>query len=160
MVLISTGIAGAILQPLKIINTDGGAVLHMLSMQSPLLPDFSEHFGELYFSEVLPGKIKAWKLHRSQTQLFAVPWGKVKIVLFDGRPQSDTYRKVCVLNLGRPDNYMLLKIPPLIWHGFEAISDFPALICNCSDLPHNPEEYEKISYDDSNAPCAWPGRII
>ena len=34
-------------------------------------------FGELYISELLPNKIKAWKLHLKQTQNITVPIGKV-----------------------------------------------------------------------------------
>ena len=70
------GIAGALLQPLKVIPTEGGPVLHMLRPGSPLLPDFSKGFGEIYFSEVLPGHVKAWKRHTRQTQDFAVPSGQ------------------------------------------------------------------------------------
>ena len=44
-----------------------GAVLHMLRSDAP---DFIK-FGECYFSEVLPDAIKAWKLHRLQTQNLA-----------------------------------------------------------------------------------------
>ncbi len=47
-------------------------------------PEF-EKFGECYFSEIFPGKIKAWKRHNLQTQNLAVPIGLIKIVFFDSR---------------------------------------------------------------------------
>ncbi|MDY5430736.1 MAG: dTDP-4-dehydrorhamnose 3,5-epimerase, partial [Desulfovibrio sp.] len=67
------GIDGVSFQPLKVIDTPGGPVLHMLRPDSPLRPhaetaDGELHLGEVYFSEVLPGAIKAWKRHRRQTQ--------------------------------------------------------------------------------------------
>ena len=67
------GIIGVCFQPLKIIDTPGGPVLHMLRPDSPLRPgagtaDGELHLGEVYFSEVLPGAVKAWKRHRRQTQ--------------------------------------------------------------------------------------------
>ena len=80
-----------------------GPVLHMLRPGSALLPDFSKGFGEVYFSEVLPGHIKAWKRHTRQVQHFAVPTGLLRIVLYDGRPDSPTEGVVCELALGRPD---------------------------------------------------------
>ena len=115
------GIAGALLQPLKVISTEGGPVLHMLRPGSPLLPDFSKGFGEIYFSEVLPGHVKAWKQHTRQTQHFAVPAGLLKIVLYDDREGSATRGVLCELALGRPEHYGLLRVPLNVWYGFTAM---------------------------------------
>ena len=54
------GIDGVSFQPLKVITTPGGPVMHMLRPDSPLRPhaetaDGELHLGEVYFSEVLPG---------------------------------------------------------------------------------------------------------
>ena len=150
-----TGIAGALLQELNIIPTQGGPVLHMLKKDSALMPSFPNGFGEIYFSEVLPGAVKAWKRHRRQTQLFAVPAGLLKIVLFDDRADSPTRGTVCELILGRPKQYRLLRIPVGVWYGFTALGSNPALICNCADLPHDPTEGEKRSPGDAAIPYAW-----
>lgn len=77
-------IEGVEVQDLRIIPTEGGPVLHMLRADSPLF----RSFGELYFSEVEPGHVKAWKRHSRQTQHFAVPVGMLKIVLYDDRADS------------------------------------------------------------------------
>ena len=155
---IETGIAGALFQPLKVIPTPGGRVLHMLRAGSPLLPDFADGFGEIYFSEVLPSAVKAWKRHTRQTQLFAVPSGLLHIVLYDDRPDSPTRDSLVERRLGRPDDYGLLRIPPLVWYGFTAVGDMPALICNCADLPHDPAEGERRATDDPAIPYAWSSR--
>ena len=123
------GIIGVCFQPLKIIDTPGGPVLHMLRPDSPLRPgagtaDGELHLGEVYFSEVLPGAVKAWKRHRRQTQYYAVPHG-------------------------------LLRIPTGVWYGFTAAGDGPALICNCADLPHDPEEGEHLPADTKDIPYSW-----
>ncbi|MDE7242182.1 dTDP-4-dehydrorhamnose 3,5-epimerase family protein [Desulfovibrio sp.] len=152
----TTGIEGALFQPLRVIPTPGGPVLHMLRAGSPLLPDFAGGFGEIYFSEVLPGAVKAWKRHKRQTQLFAVPAGLLHIVLYDDRPASPTRGALVERRLGRPDDYGLLRIPPLVWYGFTAVGDAPALICNCADLPHDPAEGERTAPDDPAIPYAWP----
>ena len=94
----------------------------MLRPDSPLLPDFSKGFGEIYFSEVLPGHVKAWKRHTCQTQHFAVPSGLLKIVLYDDRPDSATRGVLCELALGRPEHYGLLRIPVNVWYGFTAMA--------------------------------------
>lgn len=74
----------------------------------------------MYFSEVEPGCVKAWKCHTRQTQRFAVPVGQLKIVLYDDRPESPTRGRIMEVLLGRPDNYALLQIPPRVWYGFTA----------------------------------------
>lgn len=154
--VISTGIDGALFQPLKIIAAQGGPVLHMLRAGAPLLPDFSGAFGEIYFSEVEPGSVKAWKRHTRQTQLFAVPVGRLRIVLYDGRSASPSRGALVERRLGRPDDYGLLRIPPLVWYGFMAEGESPALICNCADIPHDPAEGERLPFDAAAIPYRWP----
>ena len=149
------GINGVSFQPLKVITTPGGPVMHMLRPDSPLLPDFSKGFGEIYFSEVLPGHVKAWKRHTRQTQHFAVPSGLLKIVMYDDRPDSETRGVLCELALGRPEHYGLLRIPVNVWYGFTAMGDAPALICNCADIPHDPTEGQRLPVNDPSIPYQW-----
>ena len=147
---IESKIAGVIVVPLKQIEDERGAVLHMLRSDSP---NFSK-FGEIYFSVVNPGTIKAWKRHRAMAQHFAVPLGRIRLAFFDDRADSPSKGQIEEVILGRPDRYYLICIPPMIWYGFKAISDMPALLANCSDVPHDPNESEQlpilndyISYD-------------
>lgn len=151
----STKIAGVLIQPLKIINTAGGPVLHLLRKSFALFPEFAEDFGEIYFSEILPNCVKAWKKHTLQTQLFAVPAGLIRLVLYDGRQNSPTNGKLEKLLLGRPDNYELVQIPPGIWYGFQCLSSQPAMICNCANLPHNPLEGQTMPQDWTGVPHNW-----
>ena len=128
-----------------------GAVLHMLRNDAP---DFMK-FGECYFSEVLPGAIKAWKLHREQTQNLAVPVGRVRLVIYDDRVGSSTRRNLQIHELGRPDAYLRVKIPPGLWYGFACIGHTPALLANCADLPHDPTESARKPAFDSSIPYDW-----
>jgi dTDP-4-dehydrorhamnose 3,5-epimerase len=110
-------------------------------------PDFAG-FGECYFSEVLPGAIKAWKRHTRQTQNFAVPSGRLRLVALDARESSPTRGRLDVIELGRPDRYARLRIPPGVWYGFRALSATPALIVNCADRPHDPAEGIGVPFDE------------
>lgn len=150
-----TGISGCFLQPLAAIPTPCGPVLHLLREDYALMPKFPQGFGEIYFSEIYPGCVKAWKRHKKQTQHFAVPTGKIKIALFDSRHQSPTNSMLITLLLGRPDHYQLLCIPPGIWYGFQCVSTESALVCNCADLPHEPAEGEKLAPESPLIPFAW-----
>jgi dTDP-4-dehydrorhamnose 3,5-epimerase len=144
-------IAGVSCVELEQIGDERGTVLHMLRSDSP---DFNQ-FGECYFSEIFPTVVKAWKCHVLQTQLLAVPVGRVRFVLFDERENSPDMGKIHVIELGRPDNYCRLKIPPGFWYGFKCISEESALLVNCADIPFEPEESLSRNIDDDSIPYQW-----
>lgn len=148
-------IEGVAFQPLQVMETPAGAVLHGLRGDYPLAPDFRAGWGELYFSEVLRGHVKGWKKHQRQQQLFMVPAGMLRLVLYDDRPASSSRGKILEVMLGRPGNYGLLKIPPLIWHAFAAASEAGALLCNCADMPHDPQEVITLPLDTPDIPYRW-----
>lgn len=144
-------IEGVTVTELRQIGDERGAVLHMLRSDAP---EFTK-FGECYFSEVLPGAIKAWKRHRVQTQNLAVPVGRIRLVIYDEREKSLTRGNLQVLELGRPDAYVRLKISPGLWYSFGCISDIPALLVNCADLPHDPGESETQPVNHPMIPYQW-----
>lgn len=144
-------IEGVALAPLRQIADERGAVLHVLRSDSGGFTTF----GECYCSEIYPGAIKAWKRHRVQTQNLAVVSGRVRFVIFDPRPDSATYRKLEVIELGRPDDYQRLSIPPGVWYGFACTSDIAALVVNCADIPHDPTESEHLAVGDPSIPYNW-----
>jgi dTDP-4-dehydrorhamnose 3,5-epimerase len=144
-------INGVIITELRQITDERGSVLHMLRCDAP---EFIR-FGECYFSEVLPGAVKAWKKHRAQTQNFAVPVGRIRIVIYDDRVASISRGQLQVLELGRPDAYLRVRIPPGLSYGFACISAVPALLANCTDLPHDPTDGELQNEDDPSIPYSW-----
>jgi dTDP-4-dehydrorhamnose 3,5-epimerase len=144
-------IDGVVVNPLREIADERGAVLHFLRADAA---DF-EQFGECYFSEVKPGAVKAWKRHRMQTQNFAVPSGRIRLVIFDDRDGSPSRGKVSEMELGRPDSYMRVRIPPYLWYGFAAIGSSAALLANCADRPHDPSDSETLPSDDPSIPYIW-----
>ena len=147
----SVEIEGVIIQPLKQIADKCGPVLHMLKNDSRLF----KQFGEVYFSEIHSGLVKAWKRHKKQSQNLVVPLGEIWLVIFDDRPNSNTHRKIAQYKLGRPKDYRLIHIPPMLWYGFQGIGDQTSMIANCTDLSHDPEEMESLSADTSQIPYQW-----
>lgn len=145
-------IEGVSVTELRQISDERGAVLHMLRADAP---DFVR-FGECYFSEIAPGAVKAWKRHREQTQNLAVPAGRILLAIYDDRELSLTRGSLLTLELGRPDAYRRVSIPPGLWYGFAAIGSLPALLVNCADLPHSPSESSVKPSDDPSIPYTWP----
>jgi len=127
-------IEGVVIKPLSQFEDERGKVMHMLRSDSEIF----DQFGEVYFSYVNPGMVKAWKRHQLMTQLLTVPYGQVDFVLFDDRKASGTFGKTQQVHIGDRE-HQLLKIPQLIWYGFKGMASHRSLIVNCADLPHDPE---------------------
>ena len=144
-------IDGVLVTGLRQIVDERGAVLHHMRNDAP---EFTV-FGECYFSEMVPGAVKAWKRHRKQTQNLAVPIGRVRFVIYDDRESSPTHDKIQMIELGRPNDYNRLRIPRGLWYGFTCLSDQPALIANCADQPHDPTDAELRPEDDPDIPFHW-----
>lgn len=143
-------IYGVLVEKLHKIEDSRGKVMHMIRRDSPVFTAF----GEVYFSVVNSGVVKAWRKHLKMTQHFAVPVGKIKLVIFDGREGSPSKGKIWEMEIGE-ENYCLVKIPPMLWYGFKGMSDIPALIANCSDMPHDPGEIVRADSSDPTIPYVW-----
>jgi len=154
MSLTTESIAGLQLVPLRQIVDDRGAVLHILRRDSPSFTTF----GEVYCSEVYPGMVKAWHLHRRIPQQLAVVAGRIHLVVYDGRQDSIT-REACVeFELGRPDSYYLTIIPAGTWYGFGCVSDAPALVVSVLSEPHDPDEVQRLPATSELVPYSWVRR--
>jgi dTDP-4-dehydrorhamnose 3,5-epimerase len=145
-----SGIEGLQVTPLRRIADERGAVFHMLREDS----DCFERFGEIYFSMVYPGAIKAWHLHKEMTLNYAVPVGMVKLVCYDDRSDSPTRGNLTELHVGEL-NYALVTIPPLVWNGFKGEGSQPALVANCATIPHQPDEIERLDPFSADIPYEW-----
>jgi dTDP-4-dehydrorhamnose 3,5-epimerase len=136
--------------PLKRILNDKGDVLHMLRSDAP----YFDKFGEVYFSIVNHGVVKAWKKHLRMTQKIAVPVGAVDFVIYDDRERSISKGKIQKISLG-VNNYCLLIIPPMLWYGFQGVDQKPSLIANCTDIVHDPSEVVRKDIDDPEIVYNW-----
>ena len=150
---LTTGVPidGVRLEPLRVIGDERGAVLHVLRVDSP----WFHGFGEVYVSEILPAVQKGWKRHRRMTQYIAVPSGRVRFAFFDARGDSPTSGETWSCELGRPDAYALLIIPPGLWYAWRGVAAYPSLLVNCADLPHDPLESEQSASPQGLAPFQW-----
>lgn len=143
-------IDGVSVTPLRQIHDERGTVMHMLKQSDP---HFRE-FGEIYFSTIFPGVVKAWHLHSRMVINYAVPVGKIKLVLYDDREESPTRGEVQELFLG-PDNYHLVSVPPFVWNGFKGLGGSLSIVANCASIPHDPEEITRLDPIDGGIPYDW-----
>ena len=116
-------------------------------------------FGEIYFSYSHPNTVKAWHLHKRMTVNYVCVVGKIKLVLFDDRPESSTKGALQEIFL-TTENYSLVSVPPGIWNGFKSIENKFSIIANCSDIPHESEEMLRKPHNDPLFNYSWDIKII
>lgn len=145
-------IDGVKVKKLKIIPDDRGRLMEILRRDDPIF----RSFGQVYLTTAKPGVVKAWHYHKKQDDNFTCVHGKMRLALYDARPESPTYKEVndFVISLEEP---MLVHIPKHIYHGFKCVSDTEALVINTVTKPYDykdPDEYRVDAYDN-DIPYDW-----
>jgi dTDP-4-dehydrorhamnose 3,5-epimerase len=143
-------IAGVEIFPLKRIQDERGVVMHMLKESDTHF----QKFGEIYFSVIFPGVVKAWHLHSRMTINYAVVVGNIKLVVYDQRPESKTKGQLQEIFFGQV-NYQLVRVPPGVVNGFTAVGGEKAIVANCADIPHDPDEIVRIDPFTKAIPYDW-----
>jgi len=143
-------IDGVLVKPLKIIPDERGKVMHMMKCTD----ENFEKFGEIYFSCIYPGVIKAWHDHRKMTINYAVVQGMIKLVLYDGREKSKTKGELMELFVGE-QNYCLVRVPPGVINGFKGVGTKMAIVANCATIAHDPDEIIRIDPYTKKIPYDW-----
>ncbi len=146
----SDTIHDVIITPLKQICDERGKVMHMLRADDTHF----KKFGEIYFSCINPGAIKAWHLHEKMTLNYACVNGMIKLVLYDDRKDSVSNGVVQEVFIGE-SNYKLVTIPPNIWNGFKGISTGSSIVANCSSIAHDPYEIRRLDPIKNDIPYDW-----
>lgn len=143
-------IDGVKITPLRKICDERGMIMHMLRANDPHF----EQFGEVYFATAYPGVIKGWHLHTKQVQNYAVIQGMIKLVMYDDRPESPTYKELMELFIGE-NNYQLIRIPTGVINGWKCIGDKTAILANCSTLPYQDGEMVRFEPFGNDVPYNW-----
>ncbi|GAB6087933.1 polysaccharide biosynthesis C-terminal domain-containing protein [Alkaliphilus crotonatoxidans] len=113
-------------------------------------------FGQVYLTTVYPGVVKAWHYHKLQEDHFFVVKGMLKLVLYDDRPDSETKGMVNEIFMGEYKT-ILVKIPPMVYHGFKGIGIGETLVLNIPTKAYNhqqPDEY-RIDPHENHIPYQW-----
>ncbi|MBI2898742.1 MAG: dTDP-4-dehydrorhamnose 3,5-epimerase family protein [Planctomycetes bacterium] len=145
-------IDGVQIKPLKLIPDERGTLAELLRADDALF----RKFGQVYFTTVYPGVVKAWHYHKIQYDHFACVHGMIKLGLYDDREKSSTKGVVNEFFLGMR-HPILVQIPPLVWHGFKGASVEEAVVINVSTEPYvhaSPDEYRR-PWNDPAIPYDW-----
>ena len=148
-------IEGVKTKKLRVVPDKRGRLMEMFRNDDEMF----EKFGQVYLTTTNPGFVKAWHLHKKQSDNIAVVAGTVKIVLYDARKDSNTAKEVSEFTVG-PDNPVLIHVPPGVYHGWKCISPEEALVINCCTEVYdykNPDEF-RLPFDSNEIPYKWEGK--
>jgi dTDP-4-dehydrorhamnose 3,5-epimerase len=145
-------INGVKIKKLKVIADERGRLMEMLRADD----DLYIKFGQVYMTTAYPGVVKAWHYHKKQVDNFVVVKGMMKVVLYDGREGSPTYKEINEFFMGE-HNPILLQIPAYVYHGFKCISESEALVINCPTEVYDYQEADEFRAQPHGAeiPYDW-----
>lgn len=111
---------------------------------------------QVYQSRLFPGAIGAWSCHARSVDRLFVNQGHLKIVLYDGRDDSPTFRRLMELHTGdaRPG---LVVLPAGVWHGLQNLGSTDALVLNLPTVAYDYEDpdHYRLPWDSSEIPYEW-----
>ena len=139
-------------QKLRLIPDDRGWLMELLRTDREVF----EKFGQAYVTTCYSGVVKAWHYHKLQTDHFTCVLGVAKLALYDPRDDSPIKGMINEFYIGT-SNSILVKIPPLVYHGFTAVGNEMAMIINFPTELYNyeqPNEF-RINPFDKNIPYDW-----
>ena len=145
-------IKGVKTKNLKVIPDERGRLMEILRQDDSLFLEF----GQVYMTTTYPGVVKAWHKHEKQTDNVACIQGMIKLVLYDFREKSSTYKEVNQFLIGI-HNPMLVQIPAGVYHGWMCVSQEEAIIVN---IPTEAYDYEhpdeqRLDPHDNDIPYDW-----
>jgi len=143
-------IEGVIVKELSKIPDERGSVFHMLKKEDS---EFNG-FGEIYFSTIYPGVVKGWHIHKEMELNYAVVKGNIKLVLYDQRKNSKTKGALMEIFMG-DKNYVLVKVPKMVWNGFKGVGIEEAIVANCTTISHRPDEIDRLDPFSDKIPYRW-----
>lgn len=145
-------IEGVKIKKLRVIPDERGRLMEILRSDD----DLFVRFGQVYVTTTYPGVVKAWHLHKKQTDNVACVQGMIKLALYDPREGSSTFNQVDQFYLG-VHQPLMVQIPKDIYHGWMCVSQEEAVVVNVPTEVYNydePDEHRLDAHADQ-IPYDW-----
>jgi dTDP-4-dehydrorhamnose 3,5-epimerase len=145
-------IDGVKIKKLRVIPDERGRLMEILRNDDELFLQF----GQVYMTTTYPDVVKAWHLHRKQTDNVACIQGMIKLVLYDSREQSPTFNEINPFYLGL-HNPLLVQIPKGVYHGWMCVSLEEAIVVNIPTERYNYDDPDEFRLDphENDIPYEW-----
>lgn len=152
---IKSNIDGVVIVPLRKIPDERGTIMHGVRADNLMNP-----FGEVYFKKLYKDVVNGWHVHQTLILNYICILGMIKLVLYDMRENSPTYKQLQEIFIGE-DNYCLVHIPSGIANGSKGLTGPYAIMCNVASEPHNPNlKYRRIDPHSGEIPYDWARKDV
>ena len=101
-----------------------------------------------------PFIIKAFHIHRFQTDVWAPMLGLFQVALVDLRTDSPTYGEKNTLYVGEQRPWRIL-IPPGVAHGYKIVSPGNGVLVYATDRFYDPADEGRIAHDHPSLAYDW-----
>ena len=117
------------------ITYEDGLITNVARMDQKLI---GSPIVQVHLNHTQSGKIRAWGLHKENTDRLFLVSGQVKFAVFDGRKNSPTYGVINEFFVSDRSPGLLI-IPPNLYHGWKNIGNTDSIIIN---MPTSLYDYE------------------
>ena len=144
-------IEGVVITPLTTHADERGffrEVLRASQMQS------QQRFGQWSHAVSYEGVVKAWHVHKIQTDWWYCVTGVLRVGLCDRREGSSTYNETMDFLAGDNQTAQVIEIPPGVAHGYKVIQG-PVHFMYITSHEYNPDDELRIAHDDPSIDFDW-----
>ncbi len=148
-------IDGVKIKQLRVIPDQRGRLMEILRADD----DLFVKFGQVYMTTTYSGIVKAWHLHKKQTDNVVCVQGMIKLAMYDPREDSPTYKEVNEFYLGI-HNPLFVQIPRGVYHGWMCVSSEEAIVVNVPTEVYDREDPDEFRLDphQNDIPYDWRRR--
>ena len=148
-------IEGVKTKQLRVIPDQRGRLMEILRADD----DLFVKFGQVYMTTTYSGIVKAWHLHKKQTDNVVCVQGMSKLAMYDPREDSPTYKEVNEFYLGI-HNPLFVQIPRGVYHGWMCVSSEEAIVVNVPTEVYDREDPDEFRLDphQNDIPYDWRRR--
>ncbi|MDX2179591.1 MAG: dTDP-4-dehydrorhamnose 3,5-epimerase family protein [Bryobacteraceae bacterium] len=133
---------------------DRGYFLEIARLGEGLAAHFDPATTQVSAALSYPGTIKAFHIHRRQTDFWVASAGMFQVALADMRSDSATYGRRNTLYCGALKPWQIL-IPPGVAHGYKVIGGEPGMLIYVTSRHYDPSDEGRIPYNDPAIAYDW-----
>lgn len=147
-------IDGVIITPVALWPDDRGWFLEIARMGTGAVSGFPTESCQVSAALSYPGTIKAFHLHKFQTDYWVPAVGMFQVALVDLRPESKTFGRRNTLYVGQLRPWSI-TIPPGVGHGYKVIGPESGVLVYVTNRFYNASDEGRIPYNDPAINYNW-----
>ncbi len=127
---------------------------------NPAWPFHPAPLAYVYQFTIRPGKIKGWHKHHLHDDRIFISQGTVRVVLYDDRPESPTYRMINEIDRSEHQRSIMI-IPAFVFHAHHNIGTTDALFISMPTRPyaHTDPDVYRLPVENDYIPYRFEQKV-